>query len=285
MASGFGPEAEPLAGSEHAVVGGARETIRLGSSSAVRATTLLVALTFLASLTNYASNLIFGRVLSPASFADLTALLALLVIIAVPTGAAQTMIAERVAVMNAAGDESGLRYTIRHASAHMLVIALVVGAVYTLFIPLTTRVLDLQAVGPALALAPLLFLSLCYPYALGILQGFERFAVLGAMLFLAAIMRLAFGVPWALAGGGAGGAIGGQAVGLLVAVLFVGWFLRAHHLAGGTGAARAGLRRVPSRRSIIASVAFVAFAAMSNLDVLMAKLYLPDPRRATTRHS
>jgi len=50
-----------------------------------------VVLTLLASITNYASNLIFSRVLSPASFGDLTALLALLVVITVPTGAAQTV--------------------------------------------------------------------------------------------------------------------------------------------------------------------------------------------------
>ena len=58
---------------------------------------VMVLLTLLASATNYASNLIFSRVLEPASYGDLTALLALLVVITVPTGAAQTVIAERVA--------------------------------------------------------------------------------------------------------------------------------------------------------------------------------------------
>ena len=51
----------------------------------------MVGLTLLASVTNYGSNLIFGRLLTPASFGDLTALLALALIAATPTIAAQTM--------------------------------------------------------------------------------------------------------------------------------------------------------------------------------------------------
>ena len=62
---------------------------------------VMVVLTLLASAMNYASNLIFSRVLAPASYGDLTALLALLVVITVPTGAAQTVIAERVATPHA----------------------------------------------------------------------------------------------------------------------------------------------------------------------------------------
>ncbi|HTC73645.1 MAG TPA: hypothetical protein VK655_12220, partial [Solirubrobacteraceae bacterium] len=59
-----------------------------------RATTVMVGLTLMASATNYASNIIFSRLLSPASYGDLTALIAFSVIAAVPTGAAQTVVAE-----------------------------------------------------------------------------------------------------------------------------------------------------------------------------------------------
>src|SRR6185312_10178444 len=39
-------------------------------------------------------------------------------------------------------------------------------------------------------------------------------------------------------------------------------------------AATAGLRRLPNTRTVTASLAFVAFAVISNLDILLAKLYL-----------
>ena len=55
---------------------------------------------------NYASSLVFSRILDPAGFGDLTALLALGLIVVVPTGAAQTVIAERVASYHQAGDNA-----------------------------------------------------------------------------------------------------------------------------------------------------------------------------------
>jgi O-antigen/teichoic acid export membrane protein len=241
-----------------------------------RATSIMVVLTLFASATNYASNLVFSRLLTPASFGDLTALLALAVIVVTPTSAAQTVIADRVAVHRAKGDEHTLRFVLRHATAHVLVISVVVGALYTAALPVVVTGLDLQAPGPAIALIPFIVLSYFWPYALGILQGFDRFAAYGGLLLGAAVMRIVFGVPWVLAGGGAGGAIAGQALGILVGVAFVAWFLRQWRMPRGTGAATTGVRRRPDARAAAATLAFIGFAVMSNLDVLLAKLWLPS---------
>ena len=244
------------------------------TSSLSRATSVMVVLTLLASATNYASNLVFGRLLDPVSFGELTALLALAVILSTPTAAAQTVVAERVAWHSAHGDERTLRYLIRHATAHVFVISVGVGAVYALCIPVVIGALDLRVPGPALALIPLIVLSYCYPYALGILQGFDRFVAYGGLLLGTALMRIGFGVPWIAGGGGAGGAILGQALGILVGVLFVALFLRRWRLPRGSGAATSGLRRRIDLRAATASMAFVGFAALSNLDVLLAKIWL-----------
>ncbi len=247
----------------------ARVTARLG-----RATTVMVGLTLLASVTNYASNIIFSRLLSPASYGDLTALIAFSVIAAVPTGAAQTVVAERIAVLLAEGEHERVRYLIRHAVAHIGMLALIVGFVYALCIPLLEQVLDLQTVGPAIALAPLLVMSFLMPVCFGVLQGMERFVALGAVMLVVALSRIVIGVPWALAGGGAGGPLFGQALGCLAVLGAIAYLSRHHLLRGGTGAARAGLRRVPDRRTLAAGGVFIGFALISNLDVLLAKLLL-----------
>jgi O-antigen/teichoic acid export membrane protein len=234
----------------------------------------MVLLTLLASVTNYGSSIVFSHLLTTAQYGDLTALLALTVIAAVPTGAAQTIVAERVAVFQAQGDVSRVRYLIRHATAHVLAIAIVIGLIYAACIPLVKSALGLETVGPALALAPLLVLSLFLPVAYGVLQGLERFVLLGAMMLVVACSRLAFGVPWTLAGGGAGGALFGQALGTMVALALTAWLIRDYLLRRGTGAASSGLRRMPDRRSLAAGGAFTAFALISNLDVLLAKLLL-----------
>jgi O-antigen/teichoic acid export membrane protein len=242
-----------------------------------RGASLMVVLTLLASATNYASNLVFSRVLTPASYGDLTALLALLVVITVPTGAAQTVIAERVASHLASGRLDRVRYLIRHAIAHVSVVAIVVGAIYVLSIPLVTEVLDLQAIGPAIALAPLVVLSFLLPIALGALQGMDRYLAFGSMLLAIAVSRIAFGVPWAAtAHGGSGGAIAGQTLGVCFVLLGAAWILRSDLIGRGTGAATTGLRRRPDVRAVTASLAFIGFAVISNLDILLAKLYLPS---------
>jgi O-antigen/teichoic acid export membrane protein len=236
----------------------------------------LVVLTTAASALNYASSLVFSRVLTPASFGDYTALLALTVIVAVPTGAAQTVIAARIAELRAREDAGGIRFFVRHALAHIAAVSLVLGVLYTACIPLLVELLDLQATGPAIALIPLLMLSFFTPAAFGLLQGFERFAALGWVLLLIAASRIVFGVPWALAdAGGAGGPLGGQAVGNAIALGIIAGLLGGSVLVGsGTGAARSGVRRRPDRRSLEVGGAFVAFAVLSNADVLLAKLFL-----------
>jgi len=248
-------------------------TARIGTRLG-RATTVMVGLTLLASVTNYASNIIFSRLLSPASYGDLTALIAFSVIAAVPTGAAQTVVAERIAVLLAEGEHERVRYLIRHAVAHIGMLALIVGLVYALCIPLLKQALDLQTVGPAIALAPLLVMSFLMPVSFGVLQGMERFVALGAVMLVVALSRIVIGVPWTLAGGGAGGPLFGQALGCMLVLGAIAYVSRKYLLRGGTGAARAGLRRVPDRRTLAAGGVFIGFALISNLDVLLAKLML-----------
>jgi len=240
------------------------------------AATVMVVLTLAASVVNYASSLIFSRLLSPAEFGDLTAVLAFAVIAAVPTGAAQTVIAERVARNLAEGRTEQVRWLIRHALGHVVAVAAMVGLLYALALPLVIQVLEIRAPGPAIALRPLLVLMFCSPVALGVLQGMDRFIAFGIMTLAIAVSRIAFGVPWAVAGGGSGGAVGGQAIGLAVVLVGAAWILRDQLMPRGTGAATSGLKRRPTPAAISASTAFVAFAVISNFDILLAKLFL-DP--------
>lgn len=234
----------------------------------------LSGLTLIASVVNYASNLVFSRVLTPASFGDLTALLALSVVVAVPTAAAQTRTAERVAVYSAAGDEKTMRYMIRHALAHLATLAAIATGIYVALIPVTVGALDLRAPGPAMALAPLIFFSFLFPVLLGTLQGLGRFITFGLVAIAIAVARLLFGVPWVEAGGGSGGAIGGQALGMALCFGVLLWIMRGHVGRGGSGAAGSGVKRRPDVAAFAAGAAFVAFAVVQNFDIVLAKAFL-----------
>jgi O-antigen/teichoic acid export membrane protein len=234
----------------------------------------MVALVQVANVLNYASNLAFSRILEPAGFGELTALLAFALVLAVPLGAAQTVVAERIAVAHAAGDEDRVRYLVRHALGHVATLGAVVGVLYVAAIPLTQEVLGIRQPGPLIALAPFVVANFVQTVALGALQGTERFAAFGWVVFAGAASRLAFGIPWALGGGGAGGAIAGQAVGLIAVLAVVGWSSRRWLLRRGTGAATRGLRRRPDVEALAATGAYVGFAVLANLDLVLARIWL-----------
>ena len=239
----------------------------------------LSGLTLVASGVNYLSNLVFSRILTPASYGDLTALLALSVVLGVPMAAAQTRIAERVATYADEGNWRTVRFMVRHALAHLATIALIATAAYAATIPLIVELLDLQAPGPAIALVPLVFVGFLFPVLQGTLQGLERYIAFGIVTLAIAVSRLLFGVPWAEAGGGAGGAIGGQAVGMGACLVVLVWMLRGQLSFGGWRAVSSGIRRRPNVRAVAAGGAFVFFAVIANCDVVFAKLWL-DPHSA-----
>lgn len=239
-----------------------------------RGVLLLSALTMISSAVNYGSNLAFARVMTPASYGDLTSLLALFMVVVVPFTAAQTRIATRVAALAAAGRHGEVRYTVRHALAQLGVIAVLATALYCAAIPLVKSVFHLQAVGPALALAALVFAGFLFPTLQGVLQGLERWVAFGLVGLAVALSRVVFGLPWAAGGGGAGGAIGGQAIGMFVCLLGVVWLLRDQVRRGADGAARAGVRSRPQMAGVAAGAAFVFFAVIANCDVVLAKIFL-----------
>jgi O-antigen/teichoic acid export membrane protein len=235
---------------------------------------VLALLTLLAGGLNYASSVIFSRVLDPVGFGDLTSLLALGVIISVPTTAGQTVVAERVAFYATAGRMDIVRYLVRHGVAHVGALALAGTGLYALSIPLVVEALHLRVPGPAIALTGVVFFGFLTPFALGVLQGLDRLVLFGVLLVGISLARIGFGVGWAALGGGAGGAIAGQAIGMFGVVALSARLLRGVVLHRGTGAASSGFRRLPNVRAVTASAAFIAFAVISNLDLLLAKAFL-----------
>lgn len=253
----------------------AGETPEDASAPPRRASLILLILSLVAGLINYASNLVFGRMLSPPEFGDLTALLAIAVIAVIPAGAAQTRIAERLTTHRTRGHVDTAAYLIRHGFAHVGIYAFGIALVALIASPLIESALSLSAIGPALALSPLLFVSLLTPLALGVVQGLERFVTLGLFFVFIALSRLIVGTIWVAAGGGSGGAVIGQALGTGVALIAIALLVRPASASAGQGAATAGFKRVPDGSALAATSAFVAFALLSNLNIVLAKIALP----------
>jgi O-antigen/teichoic acid export membrane protein len=246
-----------------------------GRASLPRAFLVVAPAMAAANALNYAFNLVMSRLLGPADYGALGALLALVLVGTVPGVALQAVVARHTTL---AGRAVGRLWS------RVLVAVLAVGGALGLLAlaasPAVAAFLHLPSLGPCLWLAAALLPLPLLSAVQGMLQGREWFGLLAAVLLVAAAGRLAVGLGLVEGGLGVEGALAATAIGSAVAVLVAVPRLRAQ---GGWEHVRRGWRW-PGRGSPGAAVAGEVAAAaagvlglllLANVDVLLARHFLP----------
>jgi O-antigen/teichoic acid export membrane protein len=246
-----------------------------GRASLPRAFLVVAPAMAAANALNYAFNLVMSRLLGPADYGALGALLALVLVGTVPGVALQAVVARHTTL---AGRAVG-----RLWSRVLVAVVAVGGALGLLALaasPAVAAFLHLPSLGPCLWLAAALLPLPLLSAVQGMLQGREWFGLLAAVLLVAAAGRLAVGLGLVEGGLGVEGALAATAIGSAVAVLVAVPRLRAQ---GGWEHVRRGWRW-PGRGSPAAGVAGEVAAAaagvlglllLANVDVLLARHFLP----------
>ena len=245
-----------------------------GRASLPRAFLVVAPAMAAANALNYAFNLVMSRLLGPADYGALGALLALVLVGTVPGVALQAVVARHTTL---AGRAVGRLWS------RVLVAVLAVGGALGLLAlaasPAVAAFLHLPSLGPCLWLAAALLPLPLLSAVQGMLQGREWFGLLAAVLLVAAAGRLAVGLGLVEGGLGVEGALAATAIGSAVAVLVAVPRLRAQ---GGWEHLRRGWRW-PGRGSPGAAVAGEVAAAaagvlglllLANVDVLLARHFL-----------
>ena len=232
----------------------------------------------LMNLGTYGFTLVAARVLGPQEYGAVAALMGLLLVLAVLSLGFQASAARRVSVapQNQPQTEADVVDAVNVGAAALTVLVL-------LATPLVSATLRLEPWWAAAVLAAaVLPLTLMGAYA-GIFQGEARWKPLAAVYVGVGAGRLVFGVLGMVLGGGALGALVGVAIGNAVPALLGWWFLK--------HPSRSTPRTAPvsppvratrvSRRSVLAEVAhdchaLLAFLAMSNVDVIIARRVLTE---------
>jgi O-antigen/teichoic acid export membrane protein len=213
-----------------------------------------------ASLAGNASNYVFtvvaARLLVPASFGELSAVMAVLVVGIVPAMSVQTGVALHVA---AAAKGSARRAAVGLGiglGAAVAVLALAAA-------PVLVGLLHLRGVGPALVLPVALLAFPVFGALCGVLQGRQRFAALALVMGLDTLLRI-------------GGAVAGLVVGRSPTAALVG-------LSAGIALATAAAfvlcgRPWPAKPAgdLVRGVAHAGYATVGlvvllNLDVILAR--------------
>ncbi len=177
------------------------------------------------NVSNFIFHVIISRLLGPASYGALGALLGIITVLTVPMAAAQAAITQAVA---GRGDKAGA--SARPHLARALGWTILAGAACLGLIaaasPLIGSFLHLRSLVPALFLGLWLLPSIVAILPQGVLIGRLSFKPVGVALTVGAIGRLAAGVVLVQAGLGTSGAMLATAFGAGVTCMLLLWHMR-----------------------------------------------------------
>ena len=224
-----------------------------------------------ANALNAAFQIALARILDPAEYSLLVALVVITLIAAVPPLAFQAAVAREVAV--ALDDErpgdagAALRGTVRALVPWALAILALGGLAYPVL-----DALGRGDAGATFATAGTISAALVIPAVWGGLQGARLFLVLGLAHLTFAGTRLGAGLGIGLAGGGAAAVMGGVAAATAVTLLLTMLPLRGLWRAS----VRSGARRLATLPNAAAATGLTLLTALASVDVLVAKLAFPS---------
>ena len=240
---------------------------------------LLVATT-VANVLAYGYQVVMARLLRPQDYAGLTAFFALLILEQLGGQVVQSATARLVAQHVAHGDEPALHSFVRRWSRRIVIAAGIPAAIVVLAAPFV-HVRDFSPVAIA-TLGATLFLAVALTFTLGLLQGLARFGWFGTVFISIALVRLVAGVGLVLLFTGTAiplravhGAYLGAAIALLVGALATLIPLAPLFQKARRSAHEIDLSRAETRFFVLASVIFLAYAALTFVDGLAAPIRIP----------
>jgi O-antigen/teichoic acid export membrane protein len=237
---------------------------KLWGSAAARSGFLLLACSMAGHLGNYLYYVLAARALTPAEFAEVSAITGLTTIAFMPATGVQAALARDVAALTARGQLDEAQGLIKAVTRRVAWIQAGLLVVLMAALPAAVAVLNLTSGWVWVVGVLWMVLGLGLQISLGIHQGREHFGRVGTILAgPLGVLRAVFLVPLASLAGVVG------ALGALVAATVVGLVMS---LAG------THRRRVPRQPLTLnvapALVALAAFASLTNLDLLIAKVKL-----------
>lgn len=248
----------------------ARLGAKLGGNSLLSSSMLLLVSTTIVNLGNYLFNLIMGRWLGPAAFADVSLLVTLFLVVTLVTSTLQTVAARYSAIYQAGGHIdalSGLRaWSVRWAWLIGIGCAVVMagGAVYW------QQFFNTQSPWPFVILGIGVPIYFAQGADRGVLQGMMRFGTLALSYQAEMWARLALGIALVAAGFAVNGAVAALTLSF-VATWLVARSVRRHLPAGMR------LTAEQSRSALLyaapVGVALLGQILINNSDVLLVKHY------------
>lgn len=221
----------------------------------------------LANALGYGFTVVLAHGFGPAEYGALGALLGAGLIGAIPSGGLQYVLARRTAARRLGPD--------RNEPAGLVLsvgVGIVLAVAMMALAPAAAAFFHLESAWPAVWLGVMLVPYTISGALLGGLLGHERYVAFGTAQVLMAVGRFGAGVAAALAGFSVTGALGALAVATAVTCVVVYWMTGPRSWRAGGDPVRVGALAGDLARSCSA---IAGIAVLSNLDLLLARHYLP----------
>ncbi|UUW87677.1 oligosaccharide flippase family protein [Nocardioides sp. WV_118_6] len=214
----------------------------------------------------YAFQIVSARLLGPGQYGAVAGMMALLMVLSVVQLGLQATCARRISAdpHDVAVIEAAVLKTAWRA-------AFVVGALAVAASPLVWKVLRLDGLLPALLLGLTVVPTTIMGAQAGVLQGERRWLPLSLVYLGVGIPRVLIGAAFLFAWRTETSAMLGVLIAAWVPVAIGSWALGRHPRREGGAAAEHTIRRDVLRETVGSSVALLAFVALSNLDVVVAR--------------
>lgn len=244
---------------------------------AVRSGAVIAVAMAVMNVTTYGFTILAARLLGPVEYGALAAVMGLLLVLNVLSLGLQATGARRVAA--APSGREGIEQDVMRTTYRC---ALALGMLSLLAAPLVSSVLNLDSIPVAVLVAVAVVPLTVMGGQAGILQGERRWGPLALIYLAVGVPRLAFGLVALLVEPDTFGAMVGVTLGAFAPAAVGWWALRR----SGTGrpSQAPGSTTGTIRRSVSGLVletfhnshALLAFFALSNADVVIARIVLPE---------
>jgi glycosyltransferase involved in cell wall biosynthesis/O-antigen/teichoic acid export membrane protein len=256
--------------------GGHGTRSRSGVVSFSRQTGLLLLAIGLLNGSHYLFHLVVSRQLGPSDYGALAALLAVLLVVSVPVGVLQTVVAQRTAALRARGRSSEVVAFTGSLTRKVLPLVLAATVASLLFAtPVLAVFLDVSLSSASL-LAPYVLLGTLAAIPLGVLQGAMRFGAFAVVVLGGVAVRLGSGVALVELGLGVPGAMLASSLAAGVSLVLGFWVVGLRH----GWRQRASRPLEPMREEFrLSLLGLTSFWLLAQVDIALARHYL-DPEEA-----
>lgn len=221
---------------------------------------------------SYAYFLIAGRVVGPATYGLVSALIGVLTLITWPCTALQWSAARTLA--SAPDDRTDAMAAYRRALLRSWIVAIALGCAGIVAVLIAHQFSNAVATWALIATCVSIVPILPFFVAIGALQGESRYAGYGASWALTGVLRAPAMLPFlAIAAGSAAAVVLGSGVAVLIGLLLAMWLTRDDLRVSGAPSRATWARFTSGLGATVTGL--IGFASLVSLGVVVAKLRLP----------